>query len=52
MDEVGAITLGQLNALLASEELKKIMDKGADGYTEPTWTVFSAALTARAESGR
>ncbi len=46
MDEVGAITLGQLNALLASEELKKIMDKGADGYTEPTWTVFSAALTA------
>lgn len=46
MDEVGAITLGQLNALLASEELKKITDKGADGYTEPTWTVFSAALTA------
>lgn len=46
MDEVGAITLGQLNALLVSEELKKITDKGADGYTEPTWTVFSAALTA------
>lgn len=46
MDEVGAVTLGQLNALLASEELKKIVDKGADGYTEATWAVFSAALTA------
>lgn len=46
MEEAEAVTLGQLKALLASEELKKITDKGETGYTPETWTVFSTALTA------
>lgn len=46
MEEAEAVTLGQLNALLASDELKKITDKGETGYTAASWTVFSAALAA------
>ena len=46
MEEAEAVTLGQLKALLESEELKKITDKGETGYTPETWTVFSTALTA------
>lgn len=46
MEEADAITLGRLNTLLASEELKKITDKGETGYTAETWAVFSTALQA------
>lgn len=46
MEEAEAVTLGQLKELLASEELKKITDKGESGYTEATWTAFSTALAA------
>lgn len=50
MEEAEAVTLGQLNELLASDELKKITDKGEAGYTEATWTVFSTALAAAQEA--
>ena len=46
MEEAETITLGQLKAFLASDELKKITDKGETGYTADTWTVFSTALAA------
>ncbi|MDE6603954.1 MAG: glycosyl hydrolase 53 family protein [Lachnospiraceae bacterium] len=46
MEEAEAVALGQLNELLASDELKKITDKGEAGYTQATWAVFSTALAA------
>ncbi|MDE5716403.1 MAG: hypothetical protein K2I53_02080, partial [Lachnospiraceae bacterium] len=46
MEEAEAVALGQLNALLASDELKKITDKGETGYTEAAWAGFSTALAA------
>ncbi len=43
-EEADGITLGKLKELLASDDVKKITDKGETGYTESTWTVFSTAL--------
>lgn len=46
MEEADAITLGQLKALLESDEIKKIEAKGEAGYTPETWTNFDTAYKA------
>lgn len=43
-DDAEAKTLKMLKDLLASDDLKKITDKGEAGYTPETWALFSTAL--------
>lgn len=45
-EDAEAVTLKELRELLASDNLKKITDKGETGYTPETWTPFSTALAA------
>lgn len=40
-EEAEAVTLGQLRALLNSDEFKKIVAKGESGYTKDSWEHFS-----------
>lgn len=44
-EDAEAVTFKMLKDLLASEDLKKITDKGEAGYTPETWAPFSTALT-------
>lgn len=41
--EAEGISLKQLKDLIASEQVKKIVDNGKDYYTEETWTAFDTA---------
>lgn len=43
-DDAEAATLKMLKDLLASDDLKKITDKGEAGYTPETWAPFSTAF--------
>lgn len=45
MEEAEAVTLGQLRALLNSDEFKKIVAKGESGFTAESWKNFNDVKT-------